>query len=79
MAKVFKECLEELISMKTEFAPNQYPLAQFESVSPEIREDVLRKAEKKFNYSKKIEKWLLIDNVKYINRRFVYVFRRLFK
>ena len=51
MAKVLKECLEELISMKTEFAPNQYPLAQFESVSPEIREDVLRKAEKKFNYS----------------------------
>ena len=51
MAEVFKDCLEMLISMKTEFAPNQYPLAKFESVSPEIREDVLRKAENKFNYS----------------------------
>ena len=51
MAKVFKECLEALINMKDEFAPNQYPLAKFENVSPEIQEEVLRKAERKFNYS----------------------------
>lgn len=53
MAKVFRECLEKIISKKAEFAPSQYPLAQFENVSPEIREEVLKKAERKFNYSQR--------------------------